>query len=259
MLKLTVIRTGGFLKICVVMAATAIVFSGGACSSTSDKPFGKNRDADQTRLKREKERWDEVTPKSLETGLSTPIASGDSDGTALSRPKIVKVQEIENPRSGKKYFDVVDERTKSSPLAPPVDKSARAVRITTFDNNSVQKDYPMRFGIVWGRALESFLELPLNTVDRSSGIIITDWITDRAGASGGLSLSLFGAKDKIVRYKYTVRILDRGAMTQIKVIPFIQVAKDKRWITAQPGLSVAEAMFRRIERELRVPLPSERN
>ncbi len=259
MLKLTVTRIGGFLKICAVMAMAAIVFFGGACSSTSDKNSGKNGDANQARLKTDK--GAEVTPKSLETGLSSPISAEDSGETPLSRPKIVKVQEIDNPKSRKKYFDVVDERAKSGALAPPVDNSAKAIRITMFDNNSIQKDYPMRFGIVWERALESFLELPLHAVDRSSGIIITDWITDtdRTGSGGDLSLRLFGAKDKIVRYKYTIRIMDRGDITQIKVIPFTQVTKGKNWIAAKPGLSVAEAMFHRIESELRIPLPSERN
>jgi len=258
--KPTAIRTGGLLKIGAVTIATAIVFSLGACSSTSDKHSENGRSVSHAGAKSDK--GAEVTPKSLETGLSSPISAEDSGGTALSRPKIVKVQEIDNPKSGRKYFDVVDDRAhKDKPLAPLVDKSVRAIRITMFDNNSIQKDYPMRFGIVWERALESFLELPLHAVDRSSGIIITDWITDtdRASAKDFLSLRIFGAKDKIVRYKYTVRIIDRGDITQIKVIPFTQVTKGKNWITAKPGLSVAEAMFRRIESELSTPVPSKRN
>lgn len=260
MLKLAVIKTSRFLKIYMAMAVAAIAFSGGACTSTSHQHSKNSRDAGHAQAKDVDKGGEEISPKSLEKGMSTPISPEGSGGTALSRPKIVKVQEIENQKSGRKYFDVVDSRGKSSALAPLVDKSAKAVRITTFDNNSVQKDYPMRFGIVWERVLESFLELPLNVVDRSSGIIITDWITDRASAASGLSLRVFGAKDKIVRYKFTIRILDRGNLTQIKVIPFTEeVAKDKSWVSAKPGLMVAEAMFLRVERELRIPLPSERD
>jgi hypothetical protein len=250
----------GFLKIYMVMATVAILISGGACSSISDKVLGKSGDADQAQVKDDQSEGVEITPKGLEKGMSTPISTRDSNATTLGRPKIVKVEEIKDRRSGKKYFDIVDDRGKNSSLAPKVDKSARAIRVTTFENNSVQKDYAMRFGIVWARVLESFLELPLNVVDRSSGIIITDWITDRAGARAGMSLSLFDAKDKIVRYKYTIRILDRGAMTQIKVIPFTQVSNNKKgWASAKPSLSVTESMFQRIERELRIPLPSERD
>lgn len=259
MLQLMISGRYGFLKIYMVMATAAILLSSGACSSISGKASGKSGDAEQAQVKDDKSGGVEITPKGLEKGMSTPISPRDSNATALSRPKIVKVEEIEDRRSGKKYFDIVDDRGKSSSLAPKVDKSARAIRVTTFENNSVQKDYAMRFGIVWARVLESFLELPLNVVDRSSGIIITDWITDLAGARAGMSLSLFDAKDKIVRYRYTIRILDRGALTQIKVIPFTQVAKDKRWDSAKPSLSVTESMFQRIERELRIPLPSERD
>ncbi len=247
------------LKGSVFFLGALFLLSGPGCSSVSDKLIRKNKDADQTRIKREKEKGVEVTQKGLEGGLSTPIASEEGNRTSVSRPRVVKVEEVGKRRRGKKYFEVVDDRHKTE-LAPAIDKAARPIRIVTYDNNSVQRDYRMRFGVAWGRVIESLLELPLSVVDRSSGLIVTDWIMDQADVSEGASLlNPFGAKEQSVRYKYTIRMLDRGNMIQIKVIPFTQVIKDMRWTPAKPSVVVADRMFVRIERELSVPLPSERD
>lgn len=245
-----------FLKL--GLAAFLIAFASG-CESLPQKLIWKNEDADRTQMKRQSKDGEEVAPTGLEKAPASPITPEEARKTALSRPKVVKIQELNEGKGaeGKSYYDVVDERTQAA-LAPVIDENARPTRVVTFDNNAVQKDYPMRFGVVWGRAIESLLEFPLLAVDRSSGIITTDWIYDeRSDVSSLLALNPF-AQEKKVRYRYTIRIMDRGAMTQIKVIPFAEVVRGQRWAPAKPSIIITERMFERIEQEISVPLPSER-
>jgi len=232
------------------------IFLGQGCASLPDQLIWKNEDADQTAAKRKNNEQTEVTPEGLKTGLASPITSEEAKRTALSRPKVVKTQTIGRDQGGKKYFDVVDKRPDIE-LAPAIDPDARPVRVVTYDNNSVEKDYRLRFGVVWGRLIEAMLKIPLDTVDRSSGIIITAWIIDRSDAKD--VMNFIGGGSNNIRYKYTIRVLDRGAMTQIKVIPFAQQVKSRRWSTAKPSIIVTNRLFSRIDRELSVPLPSERN
>ena len=240
-------------------ALSALFLTAIGCESLPSGLIWKNEDADRTHAKRQSEKGEEVSPARLETRPVSPITPEDAQRTALSRPKVVKVQEVGN-RSGanKSYYDVVDERSQAT-LAPVIDESARPTRIVTYDNNAIQKDYPMRFGVVWGRIIESLLEMPLDTVDRSSGIITTGWIYDqRANAGDLLSLNPFNLAQTKVRYRYTVRVLDRGDMTQIRVVPFAEVVTGTRWDYAKPSLIITNRMFERLEQELAVPLPSER-
>ncbi len=244
-----------FTSIACALGAAFIVIGQG-CASLPDQLIWKNEDADQTAAKRKNDEQSEVTPEKLKTGLSSPITSDDAKRTPLSRPKVVKTELLGNEQGGKKYFDVVDKRPDIE-LAPETDPNANPVRVVTYDNNSVEKDYRLRFGVVWGRLIEAMLKLPLDTVDRSSGIIITGWIIDRSGPND--VMNFLGGGDNNIRYKYTIRVLDRGSMTQIKVIPFAQQVKSRRWSTAKPSIIVTNRLFSRIDRELSVPLPNERN
>jgi len=243
----------------ITALGAALFFGAQGCASLPEKLIWKNDDADQTKIERDRSKESEVTPKGLESGHETPITSEEARRTALSRPKVVNIEDLDSKQTNKKYFDVVDKRSEAN-LAPVIDKTARAVRVVTYDNNSVQKDYRMRFGVVWGRVIEALLELPLNTVDRSSGVIVTDWIYDEANAARGLlSFNPLGSQQLKIRYKYTIRILDRGNLTQIKVVPFAQVVKDRQWAPVKASIVVTDRMFSRVDRELAVPLPSERN
>ena len=241
------------------LAAAFFAFSLAGCESLPDSLIWKNPDADQTRASRDQAKPSEITPRGLEGGMATPISEEEARRTALSRPKVVSVEEPGKSKTDKKYFDVVEERQQTEP-APAIDEAAHPVKIVTFDNNSVQKDYPMTFNVAWGRVMEAVLELPLSTVDRSSGLIVTDWVRDEsaAGAGGLAGLNPFAGSAQIVRYKYTIRVLDRGGMTQIKVVPHAQIISGQQWSPARPSLTVTGRMFTRIERELAVPLPGER-
>ena len=240
----------------VAVAALAFVLLQ-ACSSLPDKLIWKNDDTGEQQATKSKNVGKGIVPEGLRHGPTTPITPEDAKRTAMSRAKVVDIQEPGKNRTEKKYFDLVDERS-SVTLAPVIDKSARPVRIVTYDNNSMAKDFRMRFGVIWGRTIEALMEIPLQTVDRSSGIIVTDWVVDTAGATSGF-LNMQSAGKRVVRYKYTIHIIDRGSMTRIKVIPFTQTLNDRKWMPAKPGLVVTTRMFNRIELELGVPLASERD
>ena len=244
----------------VALAVLGALSSGAGCASLPDKLIWKNEDADRTQARRKNGLSGEVAPSGLEKGLSSPITPEEAKKTALSRPKVVKIQELgENKKSGKPYFEVVDEGAQKALLAPVIDESARPTRVVTYDNNAVMKDYPMRYGVVWDRAIDSLLELPLRAVDRSSGIITTGWLYDERKDSGDLlSLNPFGAAEQRVRYRYNVRFIDRGSVTQIKVVPFAEVVRGRRWEKARPSIVITNRMFERIEREISIPLPGER-
>jgi hypothetical protein len=244
-------------KISTAIIALAAGVSMQACASMPDTLIWKNDETGPKQGKQARvEKSSEITPSGLEAEKVNPIAPEDSVMTALTRPKVVKVEESASA-GARQYFDVIDERAQGS-LAPVIDAGAKPIRTVTYDNNAVQKDYPIRFGVAWNRVIEAFLDTPLDTIDRSSGVIVTGWIYDeRKDAGGGMALGVLGGSDARVRYKYTVRALDRGNVTQIKVVPFVEVIHGQRWEGARPSLRVTNRMFERIERELAVPLPSE--
>jgi len=198
-----------------------------------------------------------VTPAGLKANKVNPIATKDGLRTTLSRPKILKVEQLKGTAGSRKYFEVIDETAKGS-STPLIDESANPTKVFTYDNNAVQKDYPMRFSVAWSRALEAILDTPLSTVDRSSGVIITEWVVDKMKSSTVLDvLTPVNTRSFAIRYRYTIRMLDRGSYTQIKVIPFAEVRDGRKWVNAKPSIVVTNSMFDRIEQELRTPLAGE--
>ena len=239
------------------MAAITLGLLTNGCASLTDTLIWKNDETGPKQAQKgHTDKSDEVTPSGLETERVNPIAPDDAVKTALSRPKVVKVEESASAGAARPYFDVIDERASGS-LAPMIDAGAKSVRTVIYDNNAVQKDYPIRFGVAWNRVIEGLLDTSLDTVDRSSGVIITGWIYDERKSASGMTLDPFGGSEKKVRYKYTIRALDRGNVTQIKVVPFAEVVQGQRWEKAKPSLLVTNRMIERIEKELAVPLPFE--
>ncbi|HJM82615.1 MAG TPA: DUF3576 domain-containing protein [Nitrospinota bacterium] len=206
------------------------------CSTSS------NTDKMQAQLQKNKQ--SEVTPSDLKGGIDTPITPEREHITAVSRPSITNVEEKGISGLGKKYFDVVDEQ-KNASLTPSIDKAALPIRTITLSDNSQSKDFKMRYGVVWERLMGAMLQLPLVSVDRSSGIIITDWKVD-----------LDSQNSNQIRYKYTIRVMDKGVGTRIRVIPFLEIMKNYNWQSGRPNLIVTKRMFYRIEQELKIPVPS---
>lgn len=205
------------------------------------------------------ENMPEVAPEGIDKNQTNPISPPEESRTSVSRAKIVSVQKFgEDEQGQRQYFEVIDEtkkqigKAKADPLAQPV-------RIIIYDNNAIQKDYPMEFGVAWGRTLEAMLDMPLSTIDKSSGVITTAWVYDKAKLdSGSATMSFLTSVSAPVRYKYTVRLLSRGGMTQIKVVSHAEVREAQQWATVRPKLVVTEKLFDRIELELRTPIFSDR-
>lgn len=232
-----------------------------SCASLPDTLIWKTGDADKTVPGKARpageEKAAEITPVGLEETRVNPLSAEEVARTALSRPKVVKVEEAGLANgANRRYFEVVDEKSQAS-SAPAADEGAKPVRVVTYDNNALQKDYNIKFGSVWSRIVETIVDLPLNTLDRSSGMIITGWIYgERMDKNAIVSINPFGA-DTVIRYRYNVRVADKGAMTQIKVVPFAEAFKGGKWGESKPSLVITNRLFNRIERELAVPLSSE--
>ncbi len=205
------------------------------------------------------ENMPEVAPEGIDKNRTNPISPPEESRTSVSRAKIVSVQKFgEDEQGQRQYFEVIDE-TKEQMGKAKADPLAQPVRIVIYDNNSIQKDYPMEFGVAWGRTLEAMLDMPLSTIDKSSGIITTAWLYDKAKVdSGSAAMSFLTSTSAPVRFKYTVRLLSRGGMTQIKVVSHAEVRKAQQWATVRAKLVVTEKLFDRIELELRTPIFSDR-
>ncbi len=241
----------------IVLPLALLLVGGSACASLPDKLIWKNEEGKGGKAQ-VVEKEAEIAPAGLTTTKVNPITPEEAQKTALARPKVVKVVDLRgvDAAKGNKYFDEVDQRTSES-LAPVIDQAARPVRVITYDNNSIAKDFNLPFGSAWERGMEALLEIPLNTVDRSSGIVTTDWIYDENANDSLLDFLPMGGGKKI-RYKYTIRMMDTGDGTQIKVVPFAHALTNGGWRPAMSSLLITERMFERIERELILPVSSER-
>jgi hypothetical protein len=117
--------------------------------------------------------------------------------------------------------------------------------------NALTKTFPIGYDQLWDDAVETMLFLPLKTIDKSSGIIVSDWTMNRDISSAAMAASnIFGDGIRIIRYKYTVRIYDRGDSAEITVIPFAQVSKSRRWHEAKPAMAITEKLMRKIIRKV---------
>jgi len=117
--------------------------------------------------------------------------------------------------------------------------------------NALTKTFPIGYDQLWEDVVETMLFLPLKTIDKSSGIIVSDWTMNRdIGAAAMAASNIFGDAVRIIRYKYTVRVYDRGDSAEITVIPFAQVSKNRRWHEAKPAIEITEKLMRKIIRKV---------
>jgi len=117
--------------------------------------------------------------------------------------------------------------------------------------NALSKSYRQPYNKVFEAVLESMLYLPVEAVDKSAGIITTGWTRKQDFNKDTLgSINVFGDGVRLVRYRYSVRIYDRGEETIIKVIPFAQVTKNRRWIDGNPSVVISEKLMQKIILEM---------
>jgi len=117
--------------------------------------------------------------------------------------------------------------------------------------NALTKTFPIGYDQLWDDAVETMLFLPLKTIDKSSGIIVSDWTMNQdIGAAAMAASNIFGDGIRIIRYKYTVRVYDHGDSAEITVIPFAQVSKNRRWHEAKPAMAITKKLMRKIIRKV---------
>jgi hypothetical protein len=117
--------------------------------------------------------------------------------------------------------------------------------------NGLTKSYPLPYGKVFDAVLDSMLYLPIETVDKSAGIIATGWKMDQDFTKEALAgINIFGDGVRLLRYKYSVRVYDRGKETAVTVIPFAQVTKNRRWFDGNPSVAITEKLMQKIILEM---------
>ncbi len=113
--------------------------------------------------------------------------------------------------------------------------------------NALTKTFPISYDQLWDDVVETMLFLPLKTIDKSSGIIVSDWTMKRdIGAAAMEASNIFGDGMRIIRYKYTVRVYDHADSAEVTVIPFAQVSKNRRWHEGKPAIAITNKLMRRI-------------
>jgi len=117
--------------------------------------------------------------------------------------------------------------------------------------NALTKTFPIGYDQLWDDVVETMLFLPLKTIDKSSGIIVSDWTMNKDIGSAAMAASnIFGDGIRLIRYKYTVRVYDHGDSAEVTVIPFAQVSKNRRWHEAKPAVAITEKLMRKIISEV---------
>ncbi len=123
---------------------------------------------------------------------------------------------------------------------PPVE-----ARESSLGVNALARTFALPYDAAWGKVLEVMLAAPLTVVDKSSGVMITEWMIQQS-AGGGMSFGLFGDGQRVIRYKYAVRVYDRGGSAEVVIIPYAQYTGGRQWIDAKPRRDIPEHLMRLI-------------
>lgn len=127
--------------------------------------------------------------------------------------------------------------------APPV--VTDAIKISSAPN-TLQREFNMGSDQAWDRILGFMVGGPLIVVDKSSGLIISDWIfwfNPEADAMGG---GLFGDGQRLTRYKYAVKIEANGERSAVKVISYTQYSQGKRWVDGKAQDFIGQQLMKKI-------------
>jgi len=117
--------------------------------------------------------------------------------------------------------------------------------------NALSKTYNMPFDKLWDEILEIMLSLPIENIDKNSGIILSGYTENMTGLEAAATqINPFSDGSRLVRYKYTVKLYDYGDSSEVVVIPFAQVSKNRRWHEGKPAVEITKKLMRIIVRRL---------
>lgn len=123
---------------------------------------------------------------------------------------------------------------------PPVEARESCLGV-----NALARTFALPYGQAWEKTMEVMLSAPLIVIDKSSGVIITEWMVQQR-LDGGIGVSIFGDGQRTVRYKYAVKLNDRGNETEVTVIPYTQYTEARQWLDGKPRKAISEHLMRLI-------------
>jgi len=93
------------------------------------------------------------------------------------------------------------------------------------------------------------LNMPIQRVNSSSGLITTDWIWQNANT---VNVALSNGRMQTVRYRFFVRLARRpsSGKVQLEIRTLGQTRIDKEWVTGPLKRKVSEELFSAVEEQL---------
>lgn len=181
----------------------------------------------------------EAPAAKAEASSAAAPAGESAPSPAAKAPAPEKMERLVNPLA----------MVMPAPDKKPVELPPVEAQDSPFGNNSLMRTFALPFDEGWEKTAEVMLAAPLAVVDKGSGVIMTDWMVQQR-AGGGMSLGLFGDGQRVVRYKYAVKLYDRGGNTEVVIIPYTQYTEGRQWLDAKPRRMISEHLMRLIVAKL---------
>ena len=140
-------------------------------------------------------------------------------------------------------------RKASSSAENPCSKlSSKGSELESSERNIISRDYSLPFERSWNGAIEFFLNTPLTSVDKSSGVIITEWIYGNQSRKKMEITDPFSGGKRKTRHRYTVWIRDINGKTTVTVATSFQKAvAGAGWISSPPKSEITTVLLEHLD------------
>ncbi len=249
-----------------VFIVALAVFVSGCGTILPNKLIYEHEDSKAAKAAKEKKTPNEVSigakpvfEEDFTYGQLAPVEvaanSGDDKVLFGSGPAAVAKRPIETaPSSAPKQVKPTAKGSGYTPPPRPLTKreikNLPPINVEKSDkgHNALTKAYDISIAKLWDEVLDLSLAMPLIAIDKSSGVIITDWVNDSDLAKIQLAaINPFGDGFRVVRFRFTVRMYDLGSgRSEVTVVPFAQVLKNRRWVDGKPSIVITEKLMRKI-------------
>ncbi|MDX8391760.1 MAG: hypothetical protein R8K53_04235 [Mariprofundaceae bacterium] len=170
--------------------------------------------------------------------------------------------------SGRMPLDIPPELREKIDLPSP-DKVAENVARSSVNPNSGEKEaivgrelrldtraYDHRPTVVFSAVVDAMtsLNLPVESVDSPSGMVITDWVRPNANSPNafvGATMDMFSAKSRFIRYRFVVRVFRSGeGKSELQIQTLGQQYINRHWVNKGLKHTAARKLFTMIEERL---------